>query len=108
MTAAEPGRRLRQGGEMDAQEQLAREVHAAWRDGMLRQRREVAPNRLDWATLSEEDQELDAYIARRMSALVLELCAGAVSGNQAGENDAEIKMQIRASVRRHSKMLSRL
>lgn len=50
---------------------VAQEVHAAWRDGMLRQGREVAPHRMTWDTLSSEDHELDAYIAERVAATAL-------------------------------------
>lgn len=46
---------------------LARVVHAAWRDGMLAQGREVAPNRMKWETLSEEDQALDICIAENVA-----------------------------------------
>lgn len=49
-------------------EALAREVHAAWRDGMLAQGRDVAPHRMTWETLSPEDHALDAYIADRVAA----------------------------------------
>lgn len=51
---------------MSLVQQLAREVHAAWRDGMLNQRRTVAPDRMNWDTLSFDDQFLDAYIAGRV------------------------------------------
>jgi hypothetical protein len=46
---------------------LAREVHAAWRDGMLAQGREVAAHRMTWETLSADDHALDAYIAERVA-----------------------------------------
>jgi hypothetical protein len=45
-------------------ENIAKLVHATWRDGMLRQGRPVAPQRLNWDTLEEEDRELDRMIAR--------------------------------------------
>jgi hypothetical protein len=44
-----------------------RSVHAAWRDGMLRQGREVAPERMAWETLTQQDRELDDWIAARLS-----------------------------------------
>ena len=46
---------------------LARAVHAAWRDGMLAQGRPVAPNRMKWETLSEEDRVLDMCIAENVA-----------------------------------------
>lgn len=49
---------------------LARMVHAAWRDGMLAQGREVPTKRLRWESLSKQDQALDCCIAEQM-ALVL-------------------------------------
>ena len=51
---------------------LAQEVHAAWRDGMLAQARTVAPERMTWDTLSDEDQRLDRYIAARLAGLLAE------------------------------------
>lgn len=56
-------------------ERLAREVHAAWRDGMLSQRREVARGRREWGTLSAEDRALDAAIALRVLAVVVAMVA---------------------------------
>jgi len=53
-------------------ERLGREVHAAWRDKMLAQGREVAPARLDWDTLEQEDRELDRYIGERLARLIVE------------------------------------
>ncbi|MCD0167278.1 hypothetical protein [Deinococcus sp. 12RED42] len=50
---------------------LAREVHAAWRDGMLSQSREVASHRMTWDTLGPEDRALDAYIAQRVAGAAL-------------------------------------
>ena len=47
-------------------ELLGIEVHAAWRDGMLQQGREVAPNRLYWKTLSEQDRELHRRLGLRL------------------------------------------
>lgn len=49
-----------------AGEVLAKEVHAAWRDGMLIQQRKVASERMKWETLSEDDHQLDLYIAARL------------------------------------------
>jgi len=46
-----------------------RDVHAAWRDGMLAQGREVAPERMRWETLSEQDRELDDGIAAALHAV---------------------------------------
>lgn len=43
-----------------------RAVHRAWRDGMLEAGRRVAPRRMAWDTLSEQDKELDEFIARRL------------------------------------------
>jgi len=54
-----------------SREHLAREVHAAWRDGMRLQCREVAPERMQWDTLSTEDHALDAYIADRVISAAL-------------------------------------
>lgn len=51
---------------------IAQEVHAAWRDGMIQQGREVAPQRMEWDTLSEQDQALDKYIAERVAAIMVE------------------------------------
>ena len=51
---------------------LAQEVHAAWRDGMLSQGREVAAERMQWETLTEEDKKLDRYIAERVAKIVLD------------------------------------
>lgn len=52
--------------DMATVDRLAREVHAAWRDGMLQQGREVAHERMTWETLTLEDQMLDASIAGRL------------------------------------------
>jgi hypothetical protein len=52
-------------------ERLAREVHAAWRDGMIAQGREVAPERMEWETLSDHDRDLDRYIGERMASLLV-------------------------------------
>jgi hypothetical protein len=49
---------------------LAQEVHAAWRDGMLDQGRQVAPERMMWDTLSEQDKALDKYIGARLAKLL--------------------------------------
>jgi hypothetical protein len=43
-----------------------RDVHAAWRDGMLGQHRAVAPERMAWDTLSQQDRDLDEAIAARL------------------------------------------
>jgi hypothetical protein len=51
---------------------LAQEVHAAWRDGMLAQGREVASERMSWDTLSAEDRALDEHIAERIAKLIAE------------------------------------
>jgi hypothetical protein len=42
-------------------------VHAAWRDGMLAQGREVAPERMAWDTLTQQDRDLDDGIAAALS-----------------------------------------
>jgi len=49
---------------------LAKVVHRSWRDGMLQQKRHVAPERMKWEKLSPEDQALDRCIAEQV---VLEL-----------------------------------
>lgn len=41
----------------------AKAVHRQWRDSMLAQGREVAPERMEWETLSEQDKHLDFEIA---------------------------------------------
>lgn len=43
-------------------------IWRAWRDGMLRQGREVAPERMSWETLPERDKQLDAEIERALAA----------------------------------------
>jgi hypothetical protein len=60
---------------------LAQEVHAAWRDGMQIQGREVAAERMEWDTLSEQDKELDKYIGSRLANLLVE-AFGATPGVQ--------------------------
>jgi hypothetical protein len=55
---------------MIGSERLAQEVHAAWRDGMLTQEREVSPERMSWDTLSDEDKALDKYIGGRLAKLI--------------------------------------
>jgi hypothetical protein len=57
---------------MIGSQRLAQEVFEAWRDGMLRQGREVAPERMNWWTLSKQDQELDEYIGERLARLLIE------------------------------------
>lgn len=49
---------------------IAREIHAAWRDGMLADKRPVSQDRLSWDTLWEKDRELDRYIAARVTRLL--------------------------------------
>lgn len=49
---------------------LAQEVHAAWREGMLAQGREVAPERMSWETLSDQDKLLDRYIGIQLAKLI--------------------------------------
>jgi len=56
---------------------LAQEVHAAWRDGMLEQGREVAAERMDWETLSEQDKALDRYIGQRLAKLLTDALGAA-------------------------------
>ena len=56
---------------------LAQEVHAAWRDGMLAQGRPVSPERMEWDTLSDDDQALDRYIGRRLATLITEALGAA-------------------------------
>lgn len=46
-----------------------RDVHREWRDGMLGQGREVAPERMNWDTLDQRDRDLDDLIAARLAAL---------------------------------------
>jgi hypothetical protein len=48
----------------------AEDVFFAWRDGMLEQDRRVPARRMSWATLSQQDRELDAKIARRMNEIL--------------------------------------
>jgi hypothetical protein len=43
-----------------------RDVHREWRDGMLAQGREVAPERMAWDTLTQQDRDLDERIAARL------------------------------------------
>lgn len=45
-----------------------RDVHREWRDGMLAQGRTVAPERMTWETLSEQDKALDERIAAALGA----------------------------------------
>lgn len=47
-----------------AGEQAGQDVHAVWRDTMLRQKREVPSNRLRWNKLDRRDQQLDQQIAQ--------------------------------------------
>lgn len=47
-------------------ERLAKEVHASWRDGMLKQGRPVSELRMKWETLDRLDHDLDRYIAARV------------------------------------------
>lgn len=56
---------------------LAKEVHAAWRDGMLNQGREVAPERMEWDTLSDADKRLDRYIGERLAKLITDALGAA-------------------------------
>ena len=64
MTASDPASRA-------TAEALGIEVHAAWRDGMLRQGRAVAPERMTWETLSEQDRELDRELGARLALRLL-------------------------------------
>ena len=63
-------RAVRQLGAMNALEIATRayyggpEVHSAWLGEMLRQKREVVPERTSWLTLHGSDQELDQVIAQ--------------------------------------------
>ncbi len=43
-----------------------KDIHAAWRDGMLAQGRPVPEERMSWETLSEPDKQLDDLIALRL------------------------------------------
>lgn len=43
-----------------------KDIHAAWRDGMLAQGRPVPTERMSWETLSEPDKQLDDLIALRL------------------------------------------
>lgn len=49
-------------------ERLAKEVHAAWRDGMLNQGRPVSRLRLKWETLDQLDHELGQQYTCRINA----------------------------------------
>ena len=44
-----------------------RDVHREWRDGMLAQGRDVAPERMTWETLDQRDRDLDDGIAARLA-----------------------------------------
>lgn len=46
-----------------------RDIHREWRDGMLAQGRAVAPERMAWDTLDQQDRDLDDGIAARLAAL---------------------------------------
>jgi hypothetical protein len=53
--------------ESSAEGITGKDVHREWRDGMIAQGRTVAPERMNWDTLSEQDKELDERIASRLS-----------------------------------------
>jgi hypothetical protein len=42
---------------------LARQIHTAWREGMIHQGRDVAEERMEWPTLPQREKELDQFIA---------------------------------------------
>jgi hypothetical protein len=44
-----------------------RDVHREWRDGMLAQGRDVAPERMAWDTLDQRDRDLDDRIAANLT-----------------------------------------
>jgi hypothetical protein len=69
-------------------ENMAKLVHATWRDGMLRQGRPVEPQRLNWGTLAEEDRELDRMIARGIWERLEEKAAQFNLGYDCGTRDA--------------------
>jgi hypothetical protein len=56
---------------------LAQEVHAAWRDAMLEQGRQVPPERMHWDSLSALDKALDHFIAERLASLMVQAMGGA-------------------------------
>ncbi len=43
-------------------------IWRAWRDGMIRQGRDVAPERMEWETLPAQDKALDAAIEQQAAA----------------------------------------
>lgn len=45
-----------------------RDIHSAWRDGMLAQGRSVTQERMKWETLSQQDRDLDDGIAAMLAA----------------------------------------
>lgn len=51
----------------DRERLTGRDVHREWRDGMLAQGREVAPERMSWETLDQRDRDLDDGIAARLA-----------------------------------------
>lgn len=51
-------------------------IWKAWRDGMLAQGREVAPERMSWDTLPDRDKELDAAIEAAAAAPLVEALEG--------------------------------
>jgi hypothetical protein len=56
-------------------EDAAKMTWRLWCEGMLAQRRQVAFERMDWTTLSEEDRALDQTISRGMGAYLIGLLA---------------------------------
>ena len=49
-----------------AVEVLAQAIHQEWRGGMLRQRRHVSDERMEWGRLPAQDKRLDRYIASKL------------------------------------------
>lgn len=65
------------GGEM-----LARAVHKAWLEGMIGQGREVAPERMAWDTLSDQDKLLDKYIGVQLARIIVEAMGATTPGEK--------------------------
>ncbi|MVN86882.1 hypothetical protein GO986_08905 [Deinococcus sp. HMF7620] len=59
----------------ESQEELGRAVHAAWRDGMLAQGRNVPPHRLTWRALGDADRLLDRHIGLEVAKTTFVLLA---------------------------------
>jgi len=58
--------------QQSASRMIGRDIHAAWRDGMIAQGRSVAKERMTWDTLTEQDRELDNGIAAALLSKLVE------------------------------------